>query len=185
VSPRARPAIFFDRDGTIIEDRNYIADPSDVVLLPSAADALRRLNAAGVPVVIVTNQSGIARGYYDMAAYDRVRKRMEDLLANSGAHVDATYVCPHHPDFSGPCDCRKPATLLFQRAAKELDLDLGASWYVGDKLRDILPARALGGHGILVPTSQTPPSDIETAGRDFVVAESLDAAIANVIESPR
>ena len=91
-----------------------------------------------------------------------MRRRSRARSSRRQCPFAAWAVCPHHPDFSGPCDCRKPATLLFQRAAKELDLDLGASWYVGDKLRDILPARALGGHGILVPTSQTPPSDIET-----------------------
>ncbi|MEX2180265.1 MAG: HAD family hydrolase [Gemmatimonadaceae bacterium] len=182
-------AVFLDRDGTIIQDVRYIARPDQVALIPGAAAAIARLNAARVPVIVVTNQSGIARGYYTAADYDRVRTRMNELLghegAGGGARVDATYMCPHHPDHSGACECRKPGTLLYRRAADELGLDLTRSWFLGDRLRDVEPARALGGHGILVPSADTPAGDVERARAEFSVAGSLDEAVVRVIQSPR
>ncbi len=101
--------VFLDRDGTIIRDTEYLSRPDDVELLPGAADAIRALNDAAVPVVVVTNQSGIARGYLSVAEYEAVAKRLDELLAARGARIDATYYCPHHPDFGGNCDCRKPS----------------------------------------------------------------------------
>ena len=146
-TPRA--AVFLDRDGTLIRDMNYIGDPALVQLVPEAARSVHRLNDAGWPVIVVTNQSGIARGFFTMGDYELVKERIKSELREAGARIDATYMCPHHPDYSGPCECRKPGTLLFRQAAAALDLDLASSWYVGDKLRDILPAATLGGHGIL------------------------------------
>jgi D-glycero-D-manno-heptose 1,7-bisphosphate phosphatase len=180
-----RAAVFLDRDGTIIRDVNYIADPARAELMPDAAAAIRRLNEAGWPVIVVTNQSGIARAMFTEREYEAVRRRIEGLLSAGGARVDATYMCPHHPEFTGPCACRKPGTLLFQRAATAHDLDLAASWYVGDKLRDLLPARALGGRGILIPTPATPASDLAAADAGFEVADSLDEAVTRVIESAK
>jgi histidinol-phosphate phosphatase family protein len=148
VSPR--PAVFLDRDGTLIADTGYIADPTVVRLLPGAGEAVARLNRSGLAVVVVTNQSGIARGLLDEAAYAAVARRLEGLLSAAGARLDGAYHCPHHPDFTGPCDCRKPGPLLYQRAAAELELDLAASWWVGDRLRDVLPAERFGGRGLLV-----------------------------------
>lgn len=181
----SRPAVFLDRDGTVIRDVNYIASADQVELLPDAARAIRRLNDAGMLVVIVTNQSGIARGMLTRDDYEAVRLRMEELLGRDGARVDASYFCPHHPEFTGACECRKPGTLLFRTAAREHDVDLAASWFVGDKLRDVVPARTLGGRGILVPATDTRPDDVEAARREFHVAASLDAAVDRVIESPR
>lgn len=178
-----RAAVFLDRDGTLIEDRHFIGSPDLVKLLPGAGPAVCRLNDYGLPVVIVTNQSGIARGYFTEAEYERVRDRMEALLGEFGARIDASYMCPHHPDFTGPCECRKPGTLLFRRAAMDLDLDLARSWYIGDKGRDVLPARELSGRGILVPTRDTPPEEIDRARAEFIVAASLDEAVDRVIES--
>jgi D-glycero-D-manno-heptose 1,7-bisphosphate phosphatase len=181
----SRPAVFLDRDGTLIRDRNYIGKPEQVEILPGVAHALRRLNEAAVPIVVVTNQSGIARGYFTEADYRRVHQRMVTLLDAAGARVDADYMCPHHPDFTGPCDCRKPGTLLFRQAAAEHDLDAARSWYVGDKLRDVLPARELAGHGVLVPSVETEPSDIDAARKDWDVAASLDEVVARAIRSAR
>lgn len=178
-----RPAVFLDRDGTIIRDVNYVATPEQVELLPGAASAIRRLNEAGWPVVVVTNQSGIARGYFTEADYERVRERMETLLAESGARIDAVFTCPHHPDVGGACECRKPGTLLFRRAAAELGLDLRRSWYIGDKLRDVAPAHTLGGRGILVRSDATPESDAAAASQEHSLASSLDEAAGRVIES--
>lgn len=181
----SRPAVFLDRDGTLIRDHHFIGKPEMVELLPGVGAAVRHLNDAEWPVVVVTNQSGIARGLFTEADYERVRERVASLLADSGARIDASYMCPHHPDFTGPCECRKPGTLLFRRAAEQLGLDLAGSWYVGDKLRDVTPAGALGGRGILVPNDETPRDEIESARRDLTVAATLDEAVGRVIESAR
>jgi D-glycero-D-manno-heptose 1,7-bisphosphate phosphatase len=168
-----RPAAFLDRDGTIIEDAEYISRPEDVRLIPGAADAIAQLNDAGIPVVIVSNQSGIGRGYFTYDAFERVQKRVEEVLAKERAYLDATYICPHAPSEESPCACRKPRVELFQRAARELELDLARSWHIGDKWRDVEPASALGGTGILVPARSTPWEDLERARSLGVVRESL------------
>jgi histidinol-phosphate phosphatase family protein len=179
----SRPAVFIDRDGTLIEDAHYIGSPDRVKLLPGAAEAVRRLNQAGWPVIVVTNQSGIARGLLTRADYERVQERVEALLAEQRAHIDAALMCPHHPEFTGPCECRKPGTLLFREAAREHDLDLPRSWYIGDRFRDIEPARTLGGRGILLTGPETPAADRERAEKEVEVASSLDEAVARVLES--
>ncbi len=147
-----RPAVFLDRDGTLVEERDYLADPRDVALVAGATGALRALRESGYALVVVTNQSGIARGLYAEEDYQRVARRLEELLAEAGAPLDATYHCVHHPDFTGPCACRKPGTGMHRQAGRDLGLDLEHSWYVGDKITDVLPAKQLGGRGILVRT---------------------------------
>jgi D-glycero-D-manno-heptose 1,7-bisphosphate phosphatase len=147
-----RPAVFLDRDGTLIEDRHYLRDPDQVHLLPGAADAVRRLNAAGIPAVVVTNQSGIARGLLTEDQYAATARRLDELLAVTGARLDGHYHCPHLPDVTGPCDCRKPGPLLYERAARDLDLDLAASWWVGDRERDLDAADRFGGRAIQLLT---------------------------------
>lgn len=181
----SRPAVFLDRDGTLIRDHHFIGKPEMVELLPGVGAAVRHLNDAEWPVVVVTNQSGIARGLVTEADCERVRKRFESLLGDSGGRIDATYMCPHHPDFTGPCECRKPGTLLFRRAAEQLGLDLAGSWYIGDKLRDVTPAGELGGRGILIPNDETPRDEIDRARKEFGVAATLDEAVGRVIESAR
>ena len=179
----SRGAVFLDRDGTIIRDANYISKPEQVELLPGAALAIRRLNDAQVPVVVVTNQSGIARGMFAESDYQLVRDRVTLLLSREGARVDATYMCPHHPDFTGPCECRKPGSLLFRQAAEELDVHPPSSWFIGDRLRDVLPAQELGGRGALVPSRDTPPEEVARARAEHAVDASLDAAVSRVLES--
>lgn len=181
----SRAAVFLDRDGTIIRDTHYVGTPESVELLSGAADAVRRLNESGWPVVVITNQSGIARGYFTTAHYERVRARVDELLAAGGARIDASFVCPHHPDVTGPCECRKPGTLLFRQAADQLALDTKRSWFIGDHVRDVAPAAELGGRGILVPGEETPKADVERARKEFAVARSLDEAVRQVIESAR
>ena len=176
-----RGAAFLDRDGTIIYDVDYLRDPRDALLIPDAAAAIAQLNAGGVPVVVVTNQSGIARGLLSEAAYDAVRERVDALLAAQSARIDATYVCPHHPDYTGPCDCRKPATLLYRRAALEHGIDLAQSAYIGDRWRDVAPALELGGRGILVVGPSTPPADLQRAEREVEVVTSLGEAVKRVL----
>ena len=176
-------AVFLDRDGTIIRDTHYIADPADVELIADAAIAIRQLNERGIPVIVVTNQSGIARGMFTEIDYEAVRERMDDLLAGYGASVDATYMCPHHPDVTGDCECRKPGTLLYRQAADDFALTLGECWYVGDNLRDVQPSKELGGRGILIPTNETPRQSLATARVQFEVVGSLDAAVKRIVQS--
>ncbi len=168
---RGSVGAFLDRDGTIIHDANYIRDPNDVVLLPGAAAAIARLNRAGVIVVVVTNQSGIARGWLSTDDYESVRQRIDDLLAPEGARIDATYVCPHLPEITGPCDCRKPALKLFRDAITDFGIDPGAAVFIGDRWRDIAPAGALGGRPIFLDVASSPPAD-----RQRVRAEGLEVA---------
>ncbi len=150
--PEGRPAVFLDRDGTIVEDPGFLHEPGKVRLLPGAAAAIHRLNEAGFLVVTVSNQSGIARGLYDATAYHAVQRRLSELLAAHGARLDASYFCPHHPEVGPPCPCRKPGTGLFLAAREALGIDLARSFWVGDRLSDVDPARTLGGRGILVET---------------------------------
>jgi D-glycero-D-manno-heptose 1,7-bisphosphate phosphatase len=143
-------AVFLDRDGTIIADVGYLRDPEQVRLLSGAAQAIRRLNENGWLAVVVTNQSGIARGLLTEEDYRRTERRLDELLAQAGAHVEGHYWCPHLPDVSGHCECRKPGTLLYRQAADRFDIDLGKSWWVGDRARDVVPAAAFGGHGVVL-----------------------------------
>jgi len=147
-------AVFLDRDGTIVEDSGFLHEPGKVKLLSGAAEGIRRLNEHGYLVICVTNQSGIARGKYTVADYTAVQRRLGELLMAHGAHLDGSYFCPHHPQISGRCDCRKPGTKLFLDAKQALDIDFTRSWWVGDRLSDVQPARLLGGHGILVATGE-------------------------------
>jgi D-glycero-D-manno-heptose 1,7-bisphosphate phosphatase len=147
-----RRALFLDRDGTIVEERHYLADPDLVRILPGAMDAMREFAAAGFALVIVTNQSGIARGLYSTEDFKAVQARIEGLAEAQGVRFDAVRHCPHHPDITGWCDCRKPSTGMYLSAAEELDIDLSASIYAGDRVKDVLPALELGGRGFLVRT---------------------------------
>lgn len=171
-------AVFLDRDGTIVEDPGFLHDPADVHLLPGAAAAIGRLNDAGRPVVVVSNQSGIARGLYTADDYRAVQRRLEELLEALGARIDASYFCPHHPDFTGPCDCRKPGTKLFQDAQLRLGgIDFARSWFVGDRPSDVLPARTLGGHGVLVRSGPGMEYAADAAVMGVPVVADLSAAL--------
>jgi D-glycero-D-manno-heptose 1,7-bisphosphate phosphatase len=173
----SRLAAFLDRDGTIIEDVSYIARPEDVRLRPGAAEAIAALNARGIAVVVITNQSGIAQGRFTVADYERVRDRIAAVLDATGARIDATYYCPHYPADTGDCGCRKPGTLLFDEAIADLDLDAAASLFAGDRLRDVIPAQKYGGVAFLVQAPSTPPSEIGRAAEAGaeVVDSLLDA----------
>lgn len=180
-----RGAVFLDRDGTIIVDRHYIKDPALVALVPHAPNAIRRFNYALMPVLVVSNQSGIARGMLSEGEYRLVRARVDDLLAERGAFVDDHYHCPHHPDFTGPCECRKPGIGLFEQAIVEHQVDAAASWFIGDKLRDLIPAKRYGARAILVPSPETSPEDVEAAlAEGFHLAVSLSEAAALVLDIP-
>ncbi len=143
-------AVFLDRDGTINEEMGYINHLDRFVLLPRTTQAIRKLNDAGLKVVVITNQSGAARGYFVPSLVDEVHKRLRALLAAGGARLDAIYVCLHGPEEN--CPCRKPKTGLIEQAARDLNLDLARSYLVGDRYKDIETAANAGVTGVLVFT---------------------------------
>src|SRR5262245_28728966 len=140
--------VFLDRDGTLVRDVGYGHRLEDYELLPGVAEALVRLSKAGYRLAIVTNQSGIGRGFFTAADFERFQERLLADLAAAGARIEATYVCPHHPEEG--CACRKPRPGLLHRARLELGADLGASWVIGDHVKDMELAAAAGCRGVLV-----------------------------------
>ena len=152
-----RQAVFLDRDGTLTEEVGYVNHPSRLRLLPRSAAAVRRLNEAGIAAVVVTNQAGIARGYFSEDVMNAVNEQLVEQLKDADAHLDGLYVCAHHPTegvapFRAECDCRKPKPGLLLRAARDLDLDLTDSSLISDKASDLLAAPAVGARAILVLT---------------------------------
>ncbi|MGH9143844.1 MAG: D-glycero-alpha-D-manno-heptose-1,7-bisphosphate 7-phosphatase, partial [Vicinamibacterales bacterium] len=152
-----KPAVFLDRDGTIIEDVGYLDALSRVEFYPWTVDAIRMLNRASLAVVVVTNQSGVARGMFSDAFVGATHREIDARLAAGGARIDAYYHCPHHPDgrvadYARRCDCRKPGRAMIDRAAMELDLDPARSFVVGDKWIDVRLGVAVGARAILVRT---------------------------------
>ena len=146
-------AIFFDRDGTLNVDVHYLHDPAYFVWVEGAIDAIRWANVHGYLVIVVTNQSGIARGYYDEAAVQRLHDWMNAELARYDAHIDAFYYCPHHtegavPAYTKACGCRKPAPGMILRAVQDHDIDPAASWMFGDSPHDVAAAVHAGVHGV-------------------------------------
>jgi D-glycero-D-manno-heptose 1,7-bisphosphate phosphatase len=181
VSPTFERAVFLDRDGTIIEEVGYLDRPERVELFPWTIDAIRVLNRSGLAVVLVSNQSGIARGFFTEAVVDDVHRRMAEMLAEGGVHIDAYYYCPHHPDgkvpgYSQACDCRKPGRGLVDRATRELGVDPTRSFVVGDRWLDVALGRAVGAQSVLVRTGygiseeQKPPGGL-----------AADAVVDNLI----
>ena len=189
-----RPAVLLDRDGTINEQMGYVNHLSRFHLLPGAARAIRGLNEAGLAVVVVTNQSGLARGYFPESLLEAVHAEMYRLLAQEGARLDGLYVCPHHPEakeerFRLDCDCRKPRTGLLERAAAELGLDLGRSYMVGDRWSDLRCGAAVGATTVLVLTGYG-RGDLAYVGpgqpvQPYHVAEDLERAAAWILERTR
>jgi len=152
-----RVGVFLDRDGTINEEVGYLHETEKLIVIPGAARAIKRLNDHGMPVVCVSNQSGVARGLYSIDAVCKVNQRLEDLLKAKGAHLDMILFCPHHPTegrspYKKSCSCRKPGPGMLEKAATELEIDLARSYLIGDCLSDIHAARAAGLKAILVLT---------------------------------
>ena len=172
-------AVFLDRDGTLIHDPGYLADPSGVVLFDDVGDALRSFVDAGFALVVCTNQSGIARGRYDEPAYRRVAKRLDELLASEGVSLLATYFCPFHPEGTVPAyardhDDRKPAPGMWLRAAADHGIDLAASYSLGDGERDVVAGKRAGTTTVLIaggrdkwPLPVDGPYDADFTARDI------------------
>lgn len=149
--------VFLDRDGTVTEEVGYVNHPSRLNLLPGAAEGIAALNREGVPVMLATNQAGVARGYFTEELVKEVLERLRSLLAAQGARLDATYYCPHHPSVGPPtyrqaCDCRKPKPGMLESGAREFGLDLHRCYVVGDKVSDVYFAHSVGARGVLVLT---------------------------------
>jgi D-glycero-D-manno-heptose 1,7-bisphosphate phosphatase len=185
-----RPAVFLDRDGTIIEDVGYLDAIERMVLFPWSIEAIRALNRADLAVVVVTNQSGVARKYFAEAFVAEAHRALDERLAEGSARIDAYYYCPHHPDgkidkYRRECDCRKPAPGLVDRAARDLGLDVKRSFVVGDTWRDVGLARAVGARAILVRTGagaieeRRPPPGVAA---DAIV-DNLAAAASWILQS--
>jgi len=152
---KPRPTAFLDRDGVLNRDTGYVWRPEDFEWLPGAKEAIKLLNDAGYLVIVITNQSGVARGLYGEDDVKRLHGWMNDELGRSGAHIDAFYYCPHHPaegraPYRGQCDCRKPAPGMLLQAMREYPIDRAASFMVGDKDIDLEAAKAAGLRGIRV-----------------------------------
>ena len=174
-------AVFLDRDGTLLRLVPYLKDPERAQLYAGAVEALRSLQAAGARLVVVTNQAGIARGLMTRDDVARVNRRLMARLAVAGVWLDAVEVCPHHPDFTGPCRCRKPAPGLLTRAARRLRIDLGRSWLIGDSVSDIEAGEAAGTRTALVRTGYGRATARRPAGRRADLVGSSLAVVARGI----
>lgn len=186
-APNRRPAVFLDRDGTLIEDTHYLVDPRHVRLLRGAAEALRRLQAAGFACVVVTNQSAIARGMLTEDGLRRVHEELSRQLAERGTALDGFYYCPEAPGADDPTVVehpdRKPGPGMLLRAAAELGLDLGASWMIGDAISDALAGRNAGCRGsILVRTGRRPHEITGDGAQGFPVCADLLEAIGLILD---
>lgn len=177
-------AVFIDRDGTLNVEKEYLFRIDECEFIPGVAGAVRRLNDADWLVVVVTNQSGVARGYYGEQDVAALHRHMAAELARQGARVDGWYYCPHHPTGNQPynrqCDCRKPLPGMLVQAARELDIDLSRSWMVGDKLADIAAGQAAGCRPVLVRTGYG-HQEAARLPAGVPVCDDLAAAVALIL----
>ena len=183
-----RPAVFIDRDGTLLEEAGYLDRLERLLFFPFSIDAVRLLNRAGLAVVVITNQSGIGRGMYQEEFVIRTHDVIAERVAQGGAHIDGYYYCPHHPAaeierYRIECECRKPAPGMMWRAAADLSLDLSRSFSVGDKWTDVQAGNTAGARGILVRTGYgrsseaAPRPDVEAVA----IVDDLIAAAAWIL----
>lgn len=170
-------AVFLDRDGTINEEVGYLDSLDKLMIYPWSYDAIRMINASGMKAVVITNQSGVARGYFGENLVRTVHERIQQEMNQRGAGIDAFYYCPHHPEGLGiyrqTCTCRKPAAGMLTQASQELDIDLAESFMVGDMLKDIEAGKRAGTRGILVRTGYG--KDAQTDEADYIAVDLLDA----------
>lgn len=172
-------AVFMDRDGTINEEVSYLSRMEQLRLYPQTYEAIRRINAAKMKAVVVTNQSGIARGYFSEDFVRSVHERINELLRAEGAHIDGFYVCPHHPIYGNGiykqhCECRKPKPGMLLQAAEEMNIDLTRSYMIGDMLKDIEAGKKAGAKGVLVLTGYG-PNIVRTDMPAYIAGDILDA----------
>lgn len=180
------PALFIDRDGTLVHPRHYPSHPDDLVLYDGIADGLRRLQTAGFKLVVITNQSGIARGYFTEDALSQMHDHLARALAEYGVRIDGIYFCPHHVDGSVPhlsiaCECRKPQPGMLLRAAEEMSLDLRRSWFLGDILDDVEAGNRVGCRTVLVDLGTEAPPTNPLRSPDYVACNTVHAL--SIVES--
>jgi D-glycero-D-manno-heptose 1,7-bisphosphate phosphatase len=187
-----RPAIFLDRDGTLIEERGYLNRLDLIEPFPWTSGALRRLRDAGYALVLVTNQAGVARGYFDEAFVQEAHRHLAALLADDGVVLDGYYYCPHHPEgtvapYGRVCSCRKPATGMVEQAARDLSLDVGRSFVIGDKWIDVELATNAGARGILVRTGYGAGLEAERRHgvQTFAIVDTLSDAADVILADAR
>jgi len=185
-----RPAVFLDRDGTLIEERNYLDRLDLIAPFPGVAAALTRLRDAGFALVLVTNQAGVARGYFDERLVRAAHVHLAELFARDGIVLDGYYYCPHHPEgaveaYRRMCRCRKPAPGMVEEAARDLDLDVARSFVIGDKWLDVELAKNAGARGILVRTGYgadmeaEPPHGLQPFAIVDTLAEAAEVIVAD------
>lgn len=179
-----RKAVFLDRDGTLIVDKNYLSRIEDVELISGTAEAIRLLNEHHYLTIVVSNQSGVARGYFDQRTVDEVHLHINNLLKQSGAMIDRFFYCPHHPtegigDLRQDCDCRKPRVGMFRQAAAEFPIDLPSSWMIGDKPADVEFGHNTGLKPILVATGYGASS--AGAVSDYVYKQNILEAVQHIL----
>lgn len=171
---RPRRFVLLDRDGTIIHDRHYLKDPAQVELLPQAAAGLHAMRSLGLGLVLVSNQSGLARGYFGQAALEAVHQRLYQILAAEGLKLDGAFYCPHGP--GDACACRKPATGMAQQAAAQLGFDPNRAFVIGDKASDLRLGLALSGQSILVRTGKGRQTEVDLGNGPWLVVDDLKQA---------
>lgn len=182
-------AVFFDKDGTLVENIPYNVDPAQLRLAPFAGEALGRVHAAGFRIVVVSNQPGVALGRFEERALLGVGARLREELESAGVPLDGFYWCPHHPDgivarYACPCDCRKPMSGMLLRAARDLDIDLGGSWMVGDILDDIEAGRRAGCRTVLLDVGHETEWNIGPLRLPHAVAPNLAIAAEAICAAP-
>jgi len=182
-------AVFLDRDGTINEEVGYLDNLARLVIYPQAPEAIKAINDSGMKAIVVTNQSGVARGYFAEAFVMEVHEVIQEALAKDQAHLDALYYCPHHPEgrdiYRCSCQCRKPAPGMLLQAAQDMGLDLSRSYLVGDTEKDMATAQAAGAKGVLVQTGygqRTAAGIVLRDGGPCHVADDLLAAVAWIMQ---
>lgn len=178
-----RPAVFLDRDGTLNLDKGYVHRIEDWEWIPGAIDALVSLRKAGFLVIVVTNQAGIARGYYGEGEVNNLHKEINQELQQHGGRIDGFYHCPHHPEFSAACECRKPKPGLIHAACRDFSIDLSRSWLVGDKASDIQAGSAVGLKSILVLTGYG-NNECASLAEDGISVPDVGAASHYIISRP-
>jgi D-glycero-D-manno-heptose 1,7-bisphosphate phosphatase len=181
-------AVVLDRDGTLIEEVGYLNRLDRIRFFPYSVDAVRLLNRAGFTVVVATNQSGVARGFFDEAFVEDTHRYLSETLATGGARIDGFYYCPHHPDavlatYRRQCDCRKPGPGMLRQAAADHRVDLPRSFVVGDSAHDLQAASAVGARGVLVGTGHT-RTDAWAGGAAGVVVGNLMEAVSWILRQP-
>ena len=186
-------AIFIDRDGTINEDTGYVSSPDELIVYPCAAEAVRLVNESGMKAIVITNQSGIARSLYTEQTLGAIHDRLTRELARCGARIDGIYYCPHHPDFGDEtyrkrCECRKPRPGMLIDAARDHQIDLAASYVIGDKASDINLAAEVGARGALVLTGygrETLRRRDRWPCEPVIVADDLLEAVKQILDRER